>query len=228
MPIRGSPNGARHPRPQVVAIARNRWSRSVGNLVAINWNDWSSSIGMTGRHQPVHALDGGDGWCAEQFCRQAAVWRPIGHRCGSRAKLMLGRATTARKRPGSTGHAQTSIAGASLVMRGGSAPAAVIAADLAKSGRAGPDAARETRASLQVPSQHFYALVLGRPELRPARSGDRKRPRSNVFRTQSHSGPVSICELNSRGLQCMHQREDRWSIGGHDPGFRLKALYRRQ
>jgi hypothetical protein len=30
MPIRGSPNGARHPRPQVVAIARNRWSRSVG------------------------------------------------------------------------------------------------------------------------------------------------------------------------------------------------------
>ena len=30
MPIRGSPNGARHPHPQVVAIARNGWSRSVG------------------------------------------------------------------------------------------------------------------------------------------------------------------------------------------------------
>ena len=36
MPIRGSPNGARHPRPQAVAIDRNRWSRS---------------IGMTGRNQ---------------------------------------------------------------------------------------------------------------------------------------------------------------------------------
>jgi hypothetical protein len=30
MPIRGSPNGAHHPRPQVVAITRNRWSRSIG------------------------------------------------------------------------------------------------------------------------------------------------------------------------------------------------------
>jgi hypothetical protein len=55
MPIRGSPNGARHPRPQVVAIARNRWSRSVGTLVVINWNDWSRSIGIAGRHQPVRA-----------------------------------------------------------------------------------------------------------------------------------------------------------------------------
>src|SRR5215468_7122697 len=30
MPIRRSPNGARHPRPQAIATARNRWSRSVG------------------------------------------------------------------------------------------------------------------------------------------------------------------------------------------------------
>jgi hypothetical protein len=30
MPIRGSPNGARHPRPQVVSIARNGRSRSIG------------------------------------------------------------------------------------------------------------------------------------------------------------------------------------------------------
>ena len=55
MPIRGSPNGAHHPRPQVVAIARNGWSRPVGTLVVINWNDWSSSIGIAGRHHPVRA-----------------------------------------------------------------------------------------------------------------------------------------------------------------------------
>jgi len=30
MPIRGSPNGVSHPHPQVVAIARNGWSRSIG------------------------------------------------------------------------------------------------------------------------------------------------------------------------------------------------------
>jgi len=30
MPIRGSPDGARHPRPQLVAIARNGWSQFVG------------------------------------------------------------------------------------------------------------------------------------------------------------------------------------------------------
>ena len=30
MPIRGSPNGARHSCPQVVAIIRNAWSRSFG------------------------------------------------------------------------------------------------------------------------------------------------------------------------------------------------------
>ena len=36
MPIRRSPNDARHPIHRVVAITRNRWSRS---------------IGMTGRNQ---------------------------------------------------------------------------------------------------------------------------------------------------------------------------------
>ena len=30
MPIRGSPNGARHPVHRLVAIARNGWSRSIG------------------------------------------------------------------------------------------------------------------------------------------------------------------------------------------------------
>ena len=45
MPIRGSPNGARHPRPQA---GRNRpeW------VVAINRNAWSQSIGIAGRDHP--------------------------------------------------------------------------------------------------------------------------------------------------------------------------------
>ena len=30
MPIRGSPNGPRHPVHRLVAIARNGWSRSIG------------------------------------------------------------------------------------------------------------------------------------------------------------------------------------------------------
>jgi hypothetical protein len=30
MPIRRSPNGPHHPRPQLVAIDRNSWSRSIG------------------------------------------------------------------------------------------------------------------------------------------------------------------------------------------------------
>ena len=30
MPIRGSPNGARHTLHRLVAIARNGWSRSIG------------------------------------------------------------------------------------------------------------------------------------------------------------------------------------------------------
>jgi hypothetical protein len=48
MPIRGSPNGARHLRPQA---GRNRpeW------VVAINRNAWSQSIGIAGRDHPVRA-----------------------------------------------------------------------------------------------------------------------------------------------------------------------------
>ncbi len=48
MPIRGSPNGAHHPRPQA---GRNRpeW------VVAINRNAWSQSIGIAGRDHPVRA-----------------------------------------------------------------------------------------------------------------------------------------------------------------------------
>ncbi len=49
MPIRGSPNGARHPRPQA-GRDRPEW------VVAINRNAWSQSIGIAGRNHPVRAL----------------------------------------------------------------------------------------------------------------------------------------------------------------------------
>ena len=54
MPIRRSPNGARHVRPQP---GRNRpeW------VVAINWNAWSQSIGTGGRNHPVRAYVNEDG-----------------------------------------------------------------------------------------------------------------------------------------------------------------------
>ena len=48
MPIRGSPNGARHPRPQA-GRDRPEW------VVAINRNGWSQSIGIAGRDHPVRA-----------------------------------------------------------------------------------------------------------------------------------------------------------------------------
>jgi hypothetical protein len=49
MPIRGSPNGARHPRPQA-GRDRPEW------VVAINRNAWSQSIGTAGRNHPVCAF----------------------------------------------------------------------------------------------------------------------------------------------------------------------------
>ena len=48
MPIRRSPNGARHVRPQP---GRNRPER----VVAINRNAWSQSVGTGGRNHPVRA-----------------------------------------------------------------------------------------------------------------------------------------------------------------------------
>ena len=48
MPIRGSPNGANHLRPQA---GRDRLEQ----VVAINWNAWSQSIGTAGRNHPVRA-----------------------------------------------------------------------------------------------------------------------------------------------------------------------------
>jgi hypothetical protein len=48
MPIRGSPNGARHPHPQA-GRDRSEW------VVAINRNAWSRSIGIAGRDHPVRA-----------------------------------------------------------------------------------------------------------------------------------------------------------------------------
>jgi len=50
MPIRGSPNRARHPRPQP---GRDRPE----SVVAINRNAWSQSIGIAGRDHPVRAAD---------------------------------------------------------------------------------------------------------------------------------------------------------------------------
>ena len=49
MPIRRSPNGARHVRPQP---GRNRPER----VVAVNRNAWSQSVGIGGRNHPVRAL----------------------------------------------------------------------------------------------------------------------------------------------------------------------------
>ena len=49
MPIRRSPNGARHVRSQP---GRNRPER----VVAINRNAWSQSVGTGGRNHPVRAL----------------------------------------------------------------------------------------------------------------------------------------------------------------------------
>jgi hypothetical protein len=49
MPIRGSPNSARHPRPQA---GRDRPEQ----VVAINRNDWSQSIVTAGRNHPVRAV----------------------------------------------------------------------------------------------------------------------------------------------------------------------------
>jgi hypothetical protein len=48
MPIRRSPNGVRHVRPQP---GRNRPER----VVAINRNAWSQSVGTGGRNHPVRA-----------------------------------------------------------------------------------------------------------------------------------------------------------------------------
>jgi hypothetical protein len=49
MPVRRSPNGARHVRPQP---GRNRPER----VVAINRNAWSQSVGTGGRNHPVRAI----------------------------------------------------------------------------------------------------------------------------------------------------------------------------
>ena len=49
MPIRRSPNGARHVRSQP---GRNRPER----VVAINRNAWSQSVGTGGRNHPVRAV----------------------------------------------------------------------------------------------------------------------------------------------------------------------------
>ena len=64
MPIRRSPNGARHGRPQP---GRNRpeW------VVAINWNAWSQSIGTGGRNHPVRAVS-----VANELCERSEANTP--------------------------------------------------------------------------------------------------------------------------------------------------------
>ena len=61
MPIRRSPNGARHTRPQP-GRDRPEW------VVAINRNAWSQSIGIGGRNQPVNRQDVSDLlWIRDEF-----------------------------------------------------------------------------------------------------------------------------------------------------------------
>ena len=55
MPIRRSPNGARHVRPQP---GRNRPER----VVAVNRKAWSQSVGTGGRNHPVRAATIGHGF----------------------------------------------------------------------------------------------------------------------------------------------------------------------
>ena len=51
MPIRRSPNDARHLLPQAGRDPRNGWSRSIESLVAINRNTWSRSPGARTVHR---------------------------------------------------------------------------------------------------------------------------------------------------------------------------------
>ena len=55
MLIRGSPDGLRHPHPQLVAIPEMGGRDPSERVVAFNWNEWSRSIGIAGRDQPVRA-----------------------------------------------------------------------------------------------------------------------------------------------------------------------------
>jgi hypothetical protein len=82
MPIRGSPNGARHPRPQA-GRDRPEW------VVAINRNAWSQSIGIAGRDHPVRALRGHAGLpcpvvvaCARSLHAFVSFWQAA-RKCSS-------------------------------------------------------------------------------------------------------------------------------------------------
>jgi hypothetical protein len=72
MPIRGSPNGAYHPRPQADRD-RPEW------VVAINRNAWSQSIGTAGRDHPVRAayraLNAGSSIARTVLCEAAWNYR---------------------------------------------------------------------------------------------------------------------------------------------------------
>ena len=51
MLIRGSPDGLRHPHPQLVAIPGMGGRDPSERVVAFNRNEWSRSIGTPGRNQ---------------------------------------------------------------------------------------------------------------------------------------------------------------------------------
>src|SRR5215831_2216268 len=71
MPIRGSPNGARHP-PSTAGRDPSEW------VVAINRNEWSRSIGTADRDHPVRAA-----WPVACYARARARrqvgWLAISH-----------------------------------------------------------------------------------------------------------------------------------------------------
>jgi len=79
MPIRGSPDGAHHPRPQA-GRDRPEW------VVAISGNAWSQSIGMSGRDQSeslvaiircAHLFPIFQGWERNPVgCREAMLRHP--------------------------------------------------------------------------------------------------------------------------------------------------------
>jgi hypothetical protein len=74
MLIRGSPDGLRHPHPQLVAIPGMGGRDPSERVVAFNWNEWSRSIGIAGRDQPVRALGSADVIvCAGEKQREAQI-----------------------------------------------------------------------------------------------------------------------------------------------------------
>jgi hypothetical protein len=84
MPIRGSPNGARHPRPQA---GRDRPE----SVVAINRNAWSQSIGIAGRDHPVRADIMRRIAICQELLPTPRLWIPRWRACRRHAKAVTAR-----------------------------------------------------------------------------------------------------------------------------------------